>query len=93
VNTDWRTAPVGPKLRATLGFLDKLVRTPDELGAADAEAVYATGVTREALEHAICVCVGFTMIVRLADTFGWAIPSADDFSAQAHALLKRGYIL
>jgi hypothetical protein len=93
VNRDWRTAPVRAEVKATLGFLEKLVRSPDTLTPDDARAVLDAGVSREALEHAIYVCVGFTMIVRFADTFGWALPPAEDYVASAHALLKRGYIL
>jgi len=29
---DWRTAPLDPKLRATLGFLEKLTLAPTEVG-------------------------------------------------------------
>jgi hypothetical protein len=35
---DWRTAPVAPQLRATLGLLEKLTLTPEEFGPQDVEA-------------------------------------------------------
>jgi len=67
VRRDWRTAPIGDELRATLGFLEKLTLRPDELRAEDAEAVLAAGVQEDALIDAIHVGALFTMIVRLAD--------------------------
>ncbi|MCB9560583.1 MAG: hypothetical protein H6709_14240 [Kofleriaceae bacterium] len=93
VNRDWRTAPVRPQVRAALGFIETLVTDPDRLGAPDVAAAAAAGVDRAALEQAVWVCVTFTMITRLADAFGWAIPSAEDFAASARMLLKRGYVL
>ena len=41
---DWRTAPVDPRTRATLRFLEKVTLHPSELGRADAEAVRAGAV-------------------------------------------------
>jgi alkylhydroperoxidase family enzyme len=70
VAADWRSAPISPQLRATLGFLEKMTVTPNELVPADADAVLAAGVSREALIDAIHVCALFSMIVRLADSLG-----------------------
>jgi alkylhydroperoxidase family enzyme len=67
VQRDWRTAPVTPKLRATLGFLEKLTLQPEDVAREDADAVRAAGVSDEALIDAIHVCALFSMIVRLAD--------------------------
>src|SRR5262245_23301580 len=93
VAEDWRTAPVRPELRATLGFLEKQTLRPDELTAADAEAVYAVGVSREALQTAATVCGLFNMIVRLADSFGWDVPPPDRLALRAPAMLDGGYVL
>jgi len=82
---------VRPELRATLGFLEKMNLAPDDLGAADVEAAYAAGVSRDALEDAIHVCANFNVIVRIADAFEFEVPSKADFIATAHNLLKRGY--
>jgi alkylhydroperoxidase family enzyme len=90
---DWRTAPVGPELKATLGFLEKLTRRPDELEPADAEAVRAAGVSEQALRDAITVCALFNMIVRLADTLGWDVPSPERLQLRAPAMLEGGYAL
>ena len=80
-------------LRATLGFLEKLTLRPDTLRARDAEAVLAAGVREDALIDAIHVAALFTMIVRLADSFGWHVPLDQDLAARAEARLGSSYAL
>ena len=93
VKRDWRTAPVDEKLRATLGFLEQMTLRPGELEREDAERVLAAGVSREALVDAIHVCALFNVIARLADSLGWDVPSLEEFSARAEAMLESGYAL
>ena len=81
------------KLRATLGFLEKLTLRPAELGPADADAVRAAGVTDEALVDAIHVAALFNMIVRMADSLSWAVPPNEALLANAEGMLARGYEL
>ena len=81
------------KLRATLGFLEKLTLRPAELGPADADAVRAAGVTDEALVDAIHVAALFNMIVRMADSLSWAVPPYEALLANAEGMLARGYEL
>ena len=57
-----------------LGFLEKLTLRPDELGAGDADAVRAAGVSDEAMVDAVHVAALFNMITRLADSIGWDVP-------------------
>ena len=90
---DWRTAPLEPKLAATLVFLEKVTLRPDELEPADAEAVYAAGVSRQALRDAAAVCGMFNMIVRLADSLGWDVPTWDRLQQRAPAMLEGGYVM
>ena len=90
---DWRTAPVAEPLRVTLGFLEKLTLRPDALSAQDAEAVLAAGVREDALVDAIHVAALFNMIVRLADSFDWHVPSDREFAARAEASLGSSYAL
>ena len=90
---DWRTAPLEPKLAATLVFLEKLTLRPDELEPADAEAVCAAGVSQQALRDAAAVCGMFTMIVRLADSLGWDVPTWDRLQQRAPAMLEGGYVM
>jgi alkylhydroperoxidase family enzyme len=93
VREDWRTAPVGDRLRATFGFIEKQTLRPDELTHEDAEAVYAAGVSKQALRDAAAVAALFNMIVRLADSFGWAIPDWDRLMQRAPAMLEGGYAM
>jgi alkylhydroperoxidase family enzyme len=93
VERDWRTAPIDDRLRATLGFIEKLTLRPAELTAADAALVFDAGVSRDALVDAIHVAALFNMIVRLADSLGWDVPAFDEFHARADHMLASGYAL
>jgi len=93
VVADWRTAPVSEQLRTTLGFLEKQTLTPEALTSDDAEAVYTTGVSAEALRTAATVCGLFNMIVRLADSFGWDVPPPERLAMRAPAMLEGGYVM
>jgi alkylhydroperoxidase family enzyme len=93
VERNWRTAPIDDRLRATLGFIEKLTLRPAELTAADAAVELDTGVSREALVDAIHVAALFNMIVRLADSLGWDVPAFEEFHARADRMLAGGYAL
>ena len=93
VERDWRTAPVDARLRATLGFIEKLTLRPAEVTSRDADQVLRAGVTRAGLADAIHVAALFSMIVRLADALGWDVPSFDAFEARADGMLASGYAL
>ena len=90
---DWRSAPVDERLRATLGFIEKMTLRPAELSREDADAVRAAGVGDEALIDAIHVAALFNMIVRLADSLGWDVPPFEAFRSRADAMLAGGYAL
>ena len=93
MKADWRSAPVDARLRATLGFIEKLTLRPGELQPRDAQDVLAAGVSRAALVDAIHVAALFNMIVRLADSLGWDVPPFDEFAGRADAMLAGGYRL
>ena len=93
VASDWRSAPLRPELTAVLGFLEKLTLRPQEIEPADADAVREAGVSDQALRTAITVCALFNMIVRLADSLGWDVPSAERLRQRAPAMLEGGYAL
>ena len=93
---DWRTAPVEPGLRATLGLLEKVTLRPAEVGPADVAEVRAAGVSDEALEDALAVCACFNLIDRLADVFGFTpishVLGAEGLLRHEAAFLERGYV-
>ena len=60
---------------------------------ADVDVVRAAGVADEALVDAVHICALFSMIVRLADSLGWDIPSFESFFERADAMLAGGYAL
>lgn len=90
---DWRTAPIGPKLRAQLEFLEKLTLRPDEVRPRDIEPLRAAGLSDEAIEDAIQVCTLFNVYDRLADSLGWYLPDSAGYAASAEHLIKRGYLV
>lgn len=88
---DWHTAPVNEKLRATLGFLEKLTLSPGDVVPEDVVPVLAAGVSSQAIEDAIMVCTMFNIIDRVADSLGYEVPSPEMFARVAPRGLKRGY--
>jgi alkylhydroperoxidase family enzyme len=88
---DWRTAPVSPQLRTTLGLLEKLTLTPEDVSPQDVEAVREVGVSEGAIVDAIYICAAFNLIDRVADALGFEIP--ESFARGAASQLKRGYKL
>ncbi len=93
VLADWRTAQVDPRLRATLGFLEKLTLAPADVRPADVEPLRAAGVSDEGVEDAIQVCVLFNIYDRIADSLGFHLPGPEGYAASGRSLMKRGYLL
>jgi uncharacterized peroxidase-related enzyme len=91
VLNDWRTAPVSEKLRATLGFLEKLTVEPHTVTTADVSALRGAGLSDESVEDAIHVAVLFNIVDRLADSLGFDVPGPEAFAQTAVVLLRRGY--
>lgn len=88
---DWRTAPIDEKLRATLGFLEKITFQPDDVGPEDATLPRQAGVSDSALRDAVYVCAVFNLIDRISDALDFAIPSPEGFKKGAKMLLRFGY--
>lgn len=88
---DWRTAPVTPKVRAALGFIEKLTLAPHTVVPDDILPMRRAAVSDEAIEDAIHVCALFSVYVRLADSLEFEIPDAASFQMGAKMLLERGY--
>ena len=90
---DWRSAPLDAKLRATLGFLEKLTLHPHDVRPADIAPLRTAGLSDAAIEDAINVCALFNIYDRLADALGWYLPDKGGYAASAGNLMKRGYLL
>lgn len=76
----------------TLGLLEKLTLSPAEIGPDDVAPLRAAGVSEQAIEDAVVVCVLFNIIDRTADALDVAIPSAQGFAQTAERLLEQGYL-
>ena len=70
-----------------------LTLRPEELTRTDAERVYEAGVSPQALRDAAAACSLFSMITRLADSFGWDVPPWERLKGRAPAMLEGGYSL
>jgi alkylhydroperoxidase family enzyme len=92
VLSDWRTAPIGEGLRATLGFLEILTARPAELTRSDIDAMRAAGVSDDAIEEAIYICFLFSIMDRLADAFDFPILSEEENKFAARVLNLLAYI-
>jgi alkylhydroperoxidase family enzyme len=88
---DYRSAPIGDKLRAMLGLLETFTLRPEALGSDDVRAVLATGVSKEAIRDAYYVAFLFNTYDRLADTLGWELPADAHYAKSGQYLLKNGY--
>lgn len=93
VLADWRSAPLDPRVRATLAFLEKLTLTPADVRPADVAPLRSAGVGDQAIEDAIQVCVLFNIYDRLADSLSFYLPGPDGYAASGRNLLRRGYLL
>ena len=87
---DWRATP-DPKLRATLGFLEKVTLEPWAVTADDARALLDVGVSEHQVVDALRVCALFNVINRVADGLGFDMPSERQFERGAKHLLDHGY--
>jgi uncharacterized peroxidase-related enzyme len=93
VLANWRTAPINAKLRATLGFLEKLTLAPTEVRPTDVAPLRAAGVSDDAIEDAIQVCALFNIYDRLADSLSFHLPGPDGYAASGRNLMRRGYLI
>ena len=90
---DYKTAPIGERLRAALIAIEKLTLRPEAFGAEDVRAARARGVSEADLVDAFYVAFVFNIMDRLADTLGWQVPEESLFRRGAKVLLKRGYTM
>lgn len=91
VLADWRTAPINEKLRATLGFLEKVTQSPAEVGPADLLPLQAVGVSQQAIREALYVAFLFNVMDRLADAFDFDLPDAQGVKKYGQILYFLGY--
>ncbi len=88
---DWRTSPLDEKMKAMLGFLQKLTLEPLSVGPADVVPLRAAGLSDAAIQDAIYICTGFNIINRIADALGFELPTPSQLARSTEILLTRGY--
>jgi alkylhydroperoxidase family enzyme len=93
VLADWRTAPVPPRLRATLGFLETLTLRPTEVTAATMRELRAAGVSEPAIREAAYVCFLFNVLDRLADALDFTVPTEDEARTIGSLSYRLGYTI
>ena len=86
---DYKTAPVSDKIKAVLGFLEKLSLQPDLLSKEDILELKSHGLSHEAIEEAAHVVAVFAIINRLADSFDFKM--APNAGKVGRFLFKNGY--
>ena len=88
---DYKKAPISEAERALFALLEKLSLTPDEVTPEDIQAPEKLGISRQAIQDAVHVCVLFNIIVRIADALDFEVPTEETFDKMAGMSLKRGY--
>lgn len=88
---DWHTAPVNEKVRAMLGFLEKITLSPGAVNSSDIAPLRSAGLSERAIEEALYVCFLFNLIDRLADAFDFHLPTAEGFRRNGRILYTLGY--
>src|SRR5689334_1986890 len=93
VLTDWRSALVSEKMRATLGLLEKLTLAPEDVSGADLVELRAAGLSDRAILDAAYVCAGFNIITRIANALDFKVPPDEVFTRASKFLSVFGYRL
>ena len=90
---NFKTAPIDERLRAALQLLEVVTQRPQRLGTADIEAARAAGLSDQAIREALYVCFAFNVMDRLADAFGFPVPSPKVQRRAGQLLYRTGYRL
>jgi alkylhydroperoxidase family enzyme len=88
---DWRSAPLNPRQRAALGFLEKLTLVSAEVTAQDLLPLRQAGLDDQAIHEAGMVCFLFSIMNRLAEALGFDLPSEEQNRQAARAIRLIGY--
>lgn len=88
---NYRSAPISPRFRAALAFIEKITLTPNDLTANDARTALAAGLNVDELRDAAAVAAVFNIIARYANALDFEIPSGAEFDKATGMLLRRGY--
>jgi len=79
---------VSEPLRAALGFVEALSLDPDR---AEVDSLRAAGLTDADIEVAATICSAFHIIVRIADSLDFHVPTEEEFARHAPRMAARDY--
>lgn len=88
---DWQTAVIDPKLKATLGYLEKLVLPDVTVEGSDIATMQQAGVTRIGMEEATLIAFVYQVLSRLADGLDFNLTPEENLAASGELLYKIGY--
>ena len=89
VNSGW----IRPEVAAILPLLEKVTRTPDQVGSSDVDAVRAAGVPNEGIIDALHVNLVFNIMNRLANAFDFTWDSEEHVRVGAKVIHRISYRL
>ena len=87
VNSGW----IRPEVAAILPLLEKVTRTPDQVGSSDVDAVRAAGVPNEGIIDALHVNLVFNIMNRLANAFDFSWDSEQHVRVGAQVIHRISY--
>ena len=86
---DWRSAPIPDRLKAVIGFYEKLTERPAEVGPADIAPLRAAGITDAAIVEAMHIRALFSIVTRVADALGFELPPTKVMEDRARQVKPR----
>jgi uncharacterized peroxidase-related enzyme len=91
VMSDWRRADLRPEVRAAIGLLEKLTRSPQAMDRSDFDELKKAGVSEDGITTIIHIGVNFSIVNRIADALAFEVPSTTAFSRLGAILTTAGY--
>lgn len=91
LKVDIDSAPIDAKMKALLRYAKKLTETPSRMSQADADAVFAAGVSDDELIQAVSLCCLANFMNRLVEGTGIQADPAK-FPMRAKMAVEKGYL-
>jgi uncharacterized peroxidase-related enzyme len=89
---DYQSAPIPPKLKALLTFVEKVNQASADVGLADVETAREAGWTDEALYDAITVCAMFNFFNRWVSASGVSEMPTGAYQISGKRMATEGYV-
>ncbi len=86
VIADWKTAPVGGRLRAALRLLETQTLRPYEITSGFVSELQEAGLDRVAMKDVVTTGFHFNFLNRVTDAYDFPLPDPEQQSRQARIL-------